>query len=287
MGQVCIGFDNQADGVTFESFGSWASTLPLPNLSSYKLLKKARTSDDATASTKFRFRLPAAAEIGILALAATNASVAAQYRWQVFSDSGYSVQTYDSGTLDLYPTGSMPAAAIHPSASNYATTKPLEADVARFQRNIVHVLSTAQYQRYVQFELTDTSNPDNYFEAGRLFVGKAFRPTNDPEFGDFAYKLTSRTTVNRARDGTPYFVEQRADMCLPFALNYLSEDEAMKLLDLQAIVDVHGEVLFLWDPSEVAYAFRRQVFGRLKQLDPIEHPMYAQYATAFQIEGQL
>jgi hypothetical protein len=71
------------------------------------------------------------------------------------------------------------------------------------------------------------------------------------------------------------------------AFKWLTENEAMRLLDLQVNMGISGEVLAIWNPDEVAYWWRRQIFGRLKELNPIEHPLYATYAAAFQVEGGL
>ncbi|HEY0915656.1 MAG TPA: hypothetical protein VGE22_12365 [Solimonas sp.] len=286
MSNFLIAYDNQADGATLTA-GSYSASLPRDNLKDYRITKKARTTNATAGSTKVRFALTAPCEIGCVALIAGNASVDATYRLQLFSDSGFTTQTYDSGTVDAYPAGSMPNTEIHPDAPNYGTGKPTAAEIARFQRNIVHVLSSAQYAQYGELQITDTTNAAGYLEFGRLFIGRVFEPQNNAAYGDVSLRLTSRSGKARARDGTPYFQQERPDFSVPFSLKWLTEAEAMRLVDMQALVDVHGEVLFLWDHEEPAYAFRRQVFGRLRELDPIEHPLYATYAASFQIEGTL
>lgn len=274
MSNFLLAYDNQADGATLTA-GSWSASLPLANLKSYVLAKKARSADALAASTKLRFALTGAYSIGAVGLVATNASLAATYRLQLFSDSGFSVQVYDSGTVDVYPTGSLGAG------------KPTLAEARRWQQNIFHILSAATSAQYGELQITDTANADGYFEAGRLFVGTTFQPTRNPAYGRAALRLTSRTSVVEAEDGTPYFTTRNPRFSIPFALEWLTEAEAMVLLDMQALVDVHGEVLAMWDPGDIEYAYKRQVFGRLAQLDPIEHPLFATYATAFQVEGVL
>lgn len=286
MANFTLCFGNKADGATL-STGSWSTQLNLTNLTDYRLRKVARSTDALAASTKFRFALTGPTYIQALALAATNCSVNATYRWRLFSDAGFTTQIYDSGTLDLYPTGSMPASQIPTGAANFGTTKPLQEEADRFQNNIVHLLTTPMHARWGDLQITDTGNPDGYVEAGRLFVGQVFRPVRNHAYGDISFRPTSRTRLTRARDGTSYYSEERPDFCIPVAFKWLTEDEAMRLLDLQVHMGLSGEVLAIWNADQVAYWWRRQIFGRLKELNPVEHPLYATYAAAFQVEGTL
>lgn len=195
---------------------------------------------------------------------------------------------YDSGTLNWFPSGSMPNSQIPAGAPNAGTGQPLQVEVDRFQRNIYHLLgANAQFARYGQIDIVDTTNPAGWLEVGRLFVGKVFQPAINPAYGDLSFRVSSRTEKSRARDGTTYFNQQRPDFSLPVGFKYLTEDEAMKWLDLQVILDTCGEAMAIFDPAQVAYWWRRQVFGNLAQLDPIQHPMYANFATAAQVEGVL
>jgi len=286
VGNFLLCYGNKADGATLTG-GGWSGTYVRDNLKDYRVAKKARTSDATAANTKLRFALATAAHIGAVGLIAVNATVDATYRLKLFSDSGFTTTVYDSGDVTLYPAGTIPQGQIPWGAPNWWTAQPLPEEIARFQRNLVHVLSDAMYGQYGEIQITDTGNPAGYLEAGRLVVAQAWQPEFNPRYGDAALQLTSRSDVERAADGTPYYTARRADFCIPFALNFLSEDEGMRMLDMQALVDRHGEVMVMWDPENVAHAFRRQVFGRLKALDPVEHPNFATYATAFQVEGTL
>lgn len=286
MANFTIAYDNQADSATLTG-GSWNASFPLNNLKDYVVSKKARTTNAVDGSAVVKASLAANYYLECAGLMAHNLSTSATYRVRVFSDSGFTVQTYDSGTLSLYPTGSLPEVAIPSGSSNSGTAKPTATDTARFQKNLYHFLSPALQARYIQIEVFDSTNAAGYLEFGRLFLGRAFTSMRNPAYGRAASRLTSRTDVVEAEDGTPYFNTRRARMSIPFALEWLTEDEAMRVLDMQALLDVHGEALVVWNHADVAYWFRRQVFGRLNALDPIEHPLYATYATAFQVEGVL
>lgn len=284
MSNFLIGFNNKVDTATL-SAGSWVASLPLNNLKDYRTAKKARTTDATAANTQLRFALVDLMYIGVVGLISTNASADATYRLKLFSDAGFTTVVYDSGTLSLYPTGSLPPGARFWGSPELWSGKPTNEELNRWQRNVIHTLSASTLAKYGEIQITDTGNAAGYFEAGRLFVGKIWQPLRNPSEAHF--QLASRTAVTHASDGTPYFKVERPDFSMPFALKNLNLDEAMLILDIQALADVHGEILVMWDPSEIAYWFRRQVFGRLKQLDPVEHPHYATYAASFQVEGQL
>jgi hypothetical protein len=286
MSNFAVIFDNQAD-TSILTLGSWAAAYPQSNLKDYRLGKKARTTDAASANTKLRFALASPCYVGAVALLATNLSVDATYQLLLYSDSGFTTQVYDSGVVTLYPAGTIPYGAIPWGAPNWWTAKPLPAEITRFQRNLAHVLSNAMYAQYGELRIFDTANSAGYIEAGRLMVGQSFIPARNVTRDSVALQLTSRTTRVDARDGTPYFDTLKPSFSMPFAFNWLTEDEGLRALDLQVIADTHGEVIVIWDHEEEAYAFRRQVFGRLARLDPVRHPHVATYAVAFQVEGVL
>lgn len=286
MGKFTLGFNNQAD-LAVLSGGSWRVDHPLTRLKDYRVPVKARTVDANPVNTQLFFQLPEKIHIGVVGLMGTNASADCQVRVVLFDSAAFTTLIYDSGLLPVYPTGTMPYGSIPWGAPNWWTGKPTPAEISRFQNNVPHVLSNATFGQYGAVQINDPANANGYFEAGRLLVGSVFQPQLNPQAGKASLRLTSRSTVTRAKDGTPYKQAERPDLSLPFALEMLTLDEAMRGIDLQAIVDIYGEVMAMEDPTDMRYAFRRQVFGRLRDLDPIEHSFMARFSTAFQVEGSL
>lgn len=286
MQNCLIAYDNKADLAAL-TLGSYAAGLPLDNLLDLNPKKVARTSDDANASTKFKFVLSSVQLLQFFGLFNTNASLTATARLRLYSDVGASVLIYDSGTITLYPAGSMAQGTIPFGAPNWWTAVPTYDDLNRYQRNIFHFVPGALYARSGLFEIFDTANPDTYFQAGRLFLGKVFQPMEVNMLTGAAIQVKPRSTMTRARGGTKYFTRLRSDINFPFALGRLLESEGRRLVDLQAAVDTSGEVVFMWDPDDLAFWQGRSVAGQLAQLDPITHPQFGNFATAYQIEGNL
>ena len=286
MGKYTICYDNQADAAVLTG-GNWQATYPRDALKDYRLKKTARSTNALAASTVVRFALPAEVYVEALSLPGTNASPDATYRYRLFSDATFTTISYDSGVVTLFPAGSMPNSQIPAGAPNAGTGKPLRAQVQRFQCNMTHLLTAPLHARWGELQVNDAANPDGYFEAGRLFIGRVFQPDYPPAYGTLERRLTSRSEVVKARDGTPYFNKQRPEFCLPVAFRHLSQDESLQALELQAIVDVVGDAIAIEDPTDATYWWMRQVFGQLKALDPIAFPRFAEYETSFQVEGTL
>jgi len=280
-----IAWGNVADTATL-SGGSWTN---LNNLKDYRLNKLAKSQTEATSSTTFRVVLAAPAHVGVLALINVNATPDAQCGWRIYPDGTWTTPEYDSQLADVYPPGTVPFGTIPYGAPNWWTGRPTVAELNRYQRSIVHVLPDARYAQYLEFYLSDAAGLASlgYFSAGRLMVAQALQPVSNVLHGDAKLQAKSRSTTQRAVDGTSYFDVRRPDFTLPFSLARLTRDEAMRLLDMQLTVDVSGEVLAMWNPLDPAYAYRRQVFGRLAELDAITHPRFATYGASFQVEGQL
>lgn len=285
MANMFLGFDNQVSGATLTE-GSWNSDLPRANLQHEDPTTMARTSNAAAASTKLRFALASPMHLAMVALINTNASVDASYRLQLYSDSGFTTSIYDSGTVDVYPMGTIPYGDIPWGAPNWWTGRPLPAELDRFQRNIRHELSDWQYAQYGQLEIFDTANADGYFEAGRLFIGQGFRPERNASYGA-GLQINPRSTILRTLSGGTYALARQPDFSIPVAFEMLTPSEGMRALDIQAAVDLHGECYFEWDTEDPAYWFRKSVFGRLAKLDLLRFPMVLRSALSFQVEGNL
>ena len=285
MSSAAIAYGNLADTCTL-SGGSWNSTYPLNNLKTRLISVVARSTNALAASTTFTAALLASSPIGALSLEGTNASVNAQVRWRTYSDAGLTALIYDSGLLDIYPDGTMAFGSVHYGAANWWTARPLPADLARFQRGMRHIATTKAAAQYIKCEIVDTANPDGYFQAGRLFVGDVFQPGAGLNYGA-AMQLKPLSQVTRSLSGAKQFIKRRPMFTMPVVFGQLTEAEAMRVLDLQAQVDVTGEVILVWDPADKAFRFRKSLYGELAQLDPLQYPTATSRSMAFQIEGVL
>jgi hypothetical protein len=285
MENPVIAFGNVVDLAAL-SGGSWTVGQPQSNLLTLNPSQVARTANALVTSTKLRFTLSSAQLIQMFVLHNVNASPDASFRLRLYSDAAWTTLADDSEETEIYPQGSLPFGFVPWGSPQFWTAKPVLADLQNYQRNIYRRVPGAVYAQSGEFELFDTANPDGYFEAGRLFLGKVFQPQRGMAYG-VSDQIKPRSSMSRSFGGTRYFDRQNSDISFPFTLPRLLESEARRVMDLQAEVDVSGEVFFLKDPSDITAWMGRSLFGQLAQLDAISNPTPGNYVAGFQIEGNL
>jgi hypothetical protein len=95
----------------------------------------------------------------------------------------------------------------------------------------------------------------------------------------------SRTVVDEAIGGAEFFDQRRAPRIAQIRLGYMTTDEAYsRAFELQRLLDVHGEVFFMYDPDDTLHLIRRSWLARCKTLSAIEHPYLDNHATAFELK---
>lgn len=68
----------------------------------------------------------------------------------------------------------------------------------------------------------------------------------------------------------------------------MSQNESMtRSFDMQQIVGIDKEVIFIWDRSDTVHQVRRRFVGTLRELKPIEVPNYERHRTSYSIEESL
>lgn len=287
MSNCLIAFDNKADLVTLSGVvGAYETLLPITNLQDINPNRVSRTTSDSNSATRIQGVFASLQLLQFFGLINNNISIGATYRLRLYSDASLAVLIYDSGTVTVFPTGSKPYGTIPWGAPNWWTAVPTEDDLDRYQRNLFHHIPGALFARSFLFEAFDTSNADGYMQAGRLFLGQVFQPQQNMETGA-AVQIKPRSTQVTARGGTDYYARLLSKQSFAVPFPRLEEHEARRVNELQAIVDTSGEVIFMWDGEDPTYWMGRSAFGRLAQLDPLVHPQYANYSTAFQVEGNL
>jgi hypothetical protein len=283
MGNCVLSWRNFADQATL-SGGSWASTMPLANLLDPTLGVKARSVDDATASTQFDADLASSTGVGLFGLVGHNLSAGASFRLRASDTAGDFTTSplYDSGTVSVW--GSAYLASDVPWESDgwwlgVITFTGLEAGGTAF----IHILPTETAARYWRLEIFDTANSDGYVEAGRLFAGQAWRPTVNFNFGA-ALGYIDDSVIETALAGSEYFDVRPVRRTAALRFEALTDAEAWtQMLDMQRLRGITGEVLFLWDPDDPAYTLQRSFLGRQEQLNPIEAARYGANALALKL----
>ena len=284
MANAIIAYQNRIDESTFDSYGSWEASLPLANIKNRILSKVARSTSDANSDTRIRFSLTKARIVGTVAIVNHNLSTNATWRYRVYSDSGYSTLTYDSGLLDAWPT--MPVGYYEWEDDGFWDMRPPEEDRVLFTATSIHVPTTTVVDQYYQIEFFDSANPDGYVELGRIFVGKKYQPTTNMELGA-SVGYESRTVIEEAISGTEYFDRRNSFRIARFNLNMLDSADSFLISDLMKISDTDAEVVFIYDPDDSTSIGRKSFLGRFRSLSPIEQPYTTLYRSTFEVKELL
>lgn len=283
MSNIFLATRNRADAATLTG-GSWSAGLPLANLQSRDISLMARSADALAASTQFVADLGALRTVRVLALIGSNCSVDATYRVRVYTDAGLTDLEHDSGTLDVWPAWMYAAGVLAWEDPRFWDGRPLAEDIEHLSSDVIYPLPVAAVGRYVKVEITDTANSDGYLEFGRLFVGEGWQPTYNMGYAGTALPQEDLSTVTATPSGKEFFAERAVRRSMRFELKWLSHGEGALVQDMQRTAKTVGEVLVVFDPSDLVNVKRSAFLGRMRQLGAREWPFPTVNAIPFEIQ---
>lgn len=284
MSNTIIGYQNRIDAATFAAYGSWSTTLPLTNIKTRSLSRKARSTNAANSSTKLRFALDIDRIVSTLGVIAHNLTVSATWRYRVYSDSAYTTLVYDSGTLNVWP--SSPYGTYEWEDVHFWDLLPTDEEIAYYTKNIIYVVPQIVAAQYYQIEFFDSTNTNGYVELGRIFVGQTYQPVLNMNLGaSIGYE--SPTIIDTAMSGAEFFDRRESFRVANFTLDHLTYSESILNNDIMKISGTDLEVLYIWDSADELNLQRRSFLGRLKALSPISQPYNTRYQTTYEIKELL
>lgn len=284
MSNTIIGYQNRIDAATFAAYGSWSTTLPLTNIKTRQLSKKARSTNAANSSTKLRFSLDIDRIVSTLGVIAHNLTVSATWCYRVYSDSAYTTLVYDSGTLDVW--SSSPYGTYEWEDVRFWDLLPTNEEIAYYTKNIIYVVPQIVAAKYYQIEFFDSTNTNGYIELGRIFVGQTYQPILNMNLGaSIGYE--SPTIIDTAMSGAEFFDRRESFRVANFTLDHLTYSESILNNDIMKITGTDLEVLYIWDNADTLNLQRRSFLGRLKALSPISQPYNTRYQTTYEIKELL
>lgn len=270
MSNILIAYQNRTDEGTL-SGGTWLSTLPLANLQNRLVQRVARSSGVTLAATKFDMDFGSAKTIGVIALVVHNMSVGAKVRMRADDAADFATPTYDSGWIDVWPTGMIPQDLLNWEDDNFWLGTLSANSRAGYQSPFIHVPSAPQSYRYWRVEVDDTTNSDGYVQIGRLFMAATWTPTINYNYGaELVYKDT--TPIETSLSGAEYFDVRGRVREFSFTLEGLTNTEAYDIvLQLQRVAGISGEILQIPDQDDTTRIPARAYVGRLVDLQPINN----------------
>lgn len=280
MANLILSYPNRADAATLTG-GSWQATLPVTNLQNRLQAVVARSSDATTTNTQFKIDLGKSRVIDVLALCGHNFSLEAQVKITASDVSDYSVLTHDSDWFVVWPA-LFSTLALEWEDDNWWSGQIDEETRASYPANVIY-RPVQVAARYWKVEIDDTANTDGYVQIGRLFLGSAWQPLVNYDYG-WSLGFESDTTVEKALGGQEYFDRRTGRRVFRCQLSWLSEQEAYeRAWEIQRQLGHDGEVFVMADPDNNLYENRLAFLARLRQLTPIENPYYAYHKQSFEI----
>jgi hypothetical protein len=278
-------FYNRADGATLLG-GSWLAGAPLANLQQRLLSKRARSTNNAEASTRIDVDMGTAAQpVRLVAFTAHNLSLEATWRITAGSTSGGS-DIYDSGTMQVWPRIYLPEDRPYES-ENWFTGQATAADVEGYTPALRHIAPAHYRARYWRIAVSDTNNADTYVELARLWMGPLWQPLRNYDPGA-SLVWEARSLAEQSLGGVLFFDGRRPVRVLRLTLSMLESSEAWgELLDAQRRLGTTGELWAITDADDIVRSFKRDLFCRFRAVDPIAELDVGLHETRIELEELL
>lgn len=284
MNNIAFGYPNRTDEAAL-SGGAWMASLPLSNLKDRVIAHVARSSNLLLASTQFDADLGQSRMIGALALMGHNLSVTAKVRLRGADTQANltAAPAYDSGWIAVWPSGIIPLDLLEWEDDNFWLGTLTAEQRAAYNTPYTHTF-TRTSQRWWRVEIDDAGNSAGYAQVGRPFLSDLWTVTYNYSYGA-EISVEDRTGVEASQGGVEYFDAQAKYRTIKVNLDWLSETEAYaRMLEIQRMLGVSGELLVIPDSADTANGFRRTIIGRLTRISPISHPQHNIYRISLEVK---
>jgi hypothetical protein len=185
-------------------------------------------------------------------------------------------------------TTSGPSAIDYDSGWSDAMQMSLNGDVSStwgYDYDVIRTF-TDRAVEWVRVGIYDPDKTDGVtpIECGRLFMGKlSLQPGINASFGLTDGWDDSATTFVETQNRRKVFNVLPKLREAIFDLPYLTQDEGALLHEMEASTGLSSEVLYLPDPSDLAYCQRYGFVGLMEKLDPLKYPLFNTRGKSYQI----
>lgn len=192
MPNIRIITPNDGDTATLSDSPALAATLPVTNLQDVSRARVARTT--STASQDLKGTWSSSKVISACALMRHNLTSGAGWTLRLYSDAAWTTLVYNSGAISALPPKTLGDLdwGVDPLGATVFTNWDQAYSVMWFD---------AVKARSFTLTITDASNPDGYFQASRLFIGRYLEAVANFDYGnDMGW--AEDTTQERTDGGT-------------------------------------------------------------------------------------
>jgi hypothetical protein len=91
----------------------------------------------------------------------------------------------------------------------------------------------------------------------------------------------------QAKYGKKFPIKRPRFRYVEFELSHLTAAEATQVHELDDLLGLTDEVLYVPDPADMAYSQRYGMLGLMSELSPLDYPRYPERAKPYRIEQKL
>ena len=276
---MIISSTNYSDGGTL-TVDDEVATLPASNLQDQQIVKIWRnTQTSAQIDVDFgQQRI-----IDFMALIRHNISQTGTIRWRLSTVSNFSTTVYDSGTIDAWPIveefGTLPWGVFQWGGR-------LNPEVAaEYTISSFDVLTTAVQARYLRIDISDSLNADGYLQAGRLIAGPSYRPSVNYANG-VQFEFVDESRITKSRGGQTFVDEVERYRVMRFELINLPENEMFGNVfnSIDRLRGVSKDILVIPQPAKSSTWITQNIYGRIRQTQPITNSALTYYGRMIEVE---
>jgi len=275
--KITLCWPNRVQELTL-SGGSYLESRPLTLVQDRRLAVTCKTTNADNESTWFDALFPTARPISVIAIAAHNFSVTAQYRFRSYTDDEQTILLWDSGVQDVWPALYTPD-QLEWEYDNFWSGTLTENDRDQYTALLTSFPEDVQITKSMRIEIFDSGNPAGSVQFGRVFVGDAWQPTYNAKYG-IQHGLNNATEVEESYERTDYFDIRPQRRTVSLSLEHMNVSEAFqRIFGMHRTEGIQGEIIYAFSLRNQPESFVRTFLARQLQINPLTQPYYSSHSA--------
>ncbi len=147
------------------------------------------------------------------------------------------------------------------------------------------VLTSAVQARYLRIDISDSLNADGYLQAGRLIAGPSYRPSVNYANG-VQFEFVDESRITKSRGGQTFVDEVERYRVMRFELINLPENEMFGNVfnSIDRLRGVSKDILVIPQPAKSSTWITQNIYGRIRQTQPITNSALTYYGRMIEVE---
>ncbi|MCJ2019594.1 hypothetical protein MKK84_19510 [Methylobacterium sp. E-065] len=238
----------------------------------------------APADTQFLCNLPQQYSIGGIALGPTNLRPSALVRFRSYADSSLAALVDDSGFIAL-PSSKVDQLTIAWEDPGFWEGITQEFDDVGTGvgkgATFIYIPPVRFVAGVVKVEIFDPGYPIGYFDIGRFFVSRTWRPTYNYEEEGNSLDFEAVTDQEDGRSGTTFFNPRAIRRTFKFSFSFLPDTEYREIYQIAVRSGIHNQIMVVPNPGDTSTYLREAFFGTLGQVPSLRRKSTPNIATEF------